>query len=335
MNTIAKLDHKAMTRRGLLAAALAAPLLKSGAAGADSYPDKPIRVILPGPAGGIIDIAIRSLSDVLASDLGQQLVIDPKPGGNGVVAGQLLLAAPPDGYTIELTVSAQLALPFLMKLPFDVMADFTPIAMAGTASAIVCVAKDLPVDNLVQLIEYARANPRKLNYLNPANGTGGHLILEQIKIAHKVDITSISYKGLPPGIPDLMAGRIQIGVVSTPIILQHAMSGAVKPIAIAGARRLAELPHVATMAEQGFGEMEVLSALPLYGPKGMPAAIVERLNVAVRKALDNPEVQRRLAAAYIDPMPMTVAEVTTWLGQEHTRLGKLIQQLGIKADGAG
>ena len=210
---------------------------------------------------------MRSLSDVLTSDLGQQIVIDPKPGGNGLVAGQLVVAAPPDGYTLELTVSAQLAFPFLMKVPFDVMADFTPIAMAGIASTIVCVAKDLPIDNLAGLIEYARANPGKLNYLNPANGTGGHLIMEQIKIAHKVDITSISYKGLPPGIPDLMAQRIQIGIVSTPIILQHAMSGAVKPIAIVGTRRMRELPNVPTMAEQGTGDVEVRSALPSMVPR--------------------------------------------------------------------
>ena len=318
-----------LSRRLFVGAALAAPF----SARAETWPSKPIRVILPGPPGGIIDVAIRSMSDVLVAELGQRIVIDPKPGGNGILAGQALVAAPPDGYTLELTVSAQLAFPFLMKLPFDVMADFTPIAMAGIASAIVCVAKDLPIDNLGQIVEFARANPGKLNYLNPANGTGGHLIMEQIRIAHKVDITSISYKGLPPGIPDLMAQRIQVGVISTPIILQHAMSGAVKPIAIVGTRRMRELPNVRTMVEQGFGDIEVRSAMPLYGPKGMPTAIVDRLNGAVRKALDHPEVQHRLAAAYIDPMPMTVGELTAWLTQEHSRLRNLIKQLGIKADG--
>ena len=316
-------------RRLFLAATLAAPF----AARAETYPSKPIRVILPGPAGGIIDVAMRSMSDVLAADLGQQLVIDPRPGGNGFVAGQVVTAAPPDGYTLELTVSAQLAFPFLMKVPFDVMADFTPVAMAGVATAIICVAKDLPIGSLAQLVDYARANPGKLNYLNPANGTGGHLIMEQIKIAQKVDITSVSYKGLPPAIPDLLAQRIQIGVVSTPIILQHAVSGAVKPIAVVAARRLRELPDVPTMVEQGFGDMEVRSALPLYGPKGLPPAIVNRLNGAVRKALGDADVQRRLATAYIDPMPMSVAELTAWLTHEHERLGKLIRQLGIKADG--
>jgi len=318
------------SRRLLLGATLAAPF----SARAETWPTKPIRVILPGPAGGVIDVAIRSMSDVLASELGQQIVIDPKPGGNGFIAGQAVVAAPPDGYTLELTVSAQLAFPFLMKVPFDVMTDFTPIAMAGVATAIVCVAKDLPIESLAQLVDFARANPGKLNYLNPANGTGGHLIMEQIKIGHKVDMTSISYKGLPPGIPDLLAQRIQVGVVSTPIILQHAGSGAVKPIAIVGSRRIPELPNVATMVEQGFGDMEVRSAMPLYGPKGVPTAIVNRINRAVRKALEHPEVQRRFATAYIDPMPMTVAELTVWLTQEHNRLGKLIKQLGIKADGA-
>jgi tripartite-type tricarboxylate transporter receptor subunit TctC len=319
-----------MIKRRLL---LAAPLVAPFAARAESWPSKPIRVVLPGPAGGIIDVAMRSMSDVLVADLGQQLVIDPRPGGNGFVAGQVVVAAPPDGYTLELTVSAQLAFPFLMKVPFDVMADLTPIAMAGVATAVICVAKDLPIGNLAQLVAYARANPGKLNYLNPANGTGGHLIMEQIKIAQKVEITSVSYKGLPPGIPDLLAQRIQIGVVSTPIILQHAVSGAVRPIAVVAARRLRELPDVPTMVEQGFGDMEVRSALPLYGPKGLPPTIVNRLNDAVRKALGDAEVQRRLAAAYIDPMPMSVAELTTWLTGEHERLGKLIRQLGIKADG--
>jgi tripartite-type tricarboxylate transporter receptor subunit TctC len=318
-----------MRRRLLLGAALAAPF----AARAESYPNKPIRVLLPGPPGGIIDVAMRSMSEVLVADLGQQLVIDPRPGGNGFVAGQVLTAAPPDGYTLELTVSAQLAFPFLMKVPFDVMTDFTPIAMAGVATAIICVAKDLPIGNLAQLVEYARANPGKLNYLNPANGTSGHLMMEQLRIAQKVDLTSVSYKGLPPAIPDLLAQRIQVGVVSTPIILQHAVSGAVKPIAIVAARRLRELPDVPTMVEQGFGDMEVRSAFPLYGPKGLPTAIVARLNDAVRKAQGDGDVQRRLATAYIDPTPMTVAEVTAWLDHEHERLGKLIKQLGIKADG--
>ena len=318
-----------INRRLFLSAALAAPFV----ARAETYPNKPIRVILPGPAGGIIDVAMRSMSEVLVADLGQQLVIDPRPGGNGFLAGQILIATPADGYTLELTVSAQLAFPFLMKVPFDVMADFTPIAMAGVATAIICVAKDLPIGNLAQLVEYARANPGKLNYLNPSNGTGGHLMMEQIKIAQKVDLTSISYKGLPPAIPDLLAQRIQVGVVSTPVILQHAVAGAVKPIAIVGTRRLRELPDVPTLAEQGFGDIEVRSAFPLYGPKGLPTAIVNRLNDAVRKAQGDGDVQRRLAAAYIDPTPMSVPEVTAWLVQEHERLGRLIKQLGIKADG--
>ena len=319
-----------MKRRLLLGAALAAPL----AARAETFPSKPIRIVLPGPAGGMIDVAVRSLSEAVLKEFGQPLVIDPRPGGNGVVAGSLVSGAAPDGYTLLLTVSAHVALPFLMKVPFDVIADFTPVAMIGASSAVICVPPSLPVDNLAQLVDYARARPGKLNYLNPGNGTGGHLIPEQLKIKYGLDITSISYKGLPPGIQDLLGGRIELGVVSTSLIVHHVKAGTVKALAIVGPNRIADLPNVSTMIEQGLGEMEVRSALPLYGPKGLPGPIVERLNTALGVALADPEVRKRLANAYIDVTPMSSALLAQWLAGEHKRLGKLIQQLGIKADGS-
>ncbi|MFI5001016.1 MAG: Bug family tripartite tricarboxylate transporter substrate binding protein, partial [Reyranellales bacterium] len=241
--------------------------------------------------------------------------------------------AAPDGYTLLLTVSAHVAFPFLMKVPFDVMTDFTPVAMIGVSSAIVCVPPSLPVDNLAQLVEYARARPGKLNYLNPGNGTGGHLIPEQLKIKYGLDITSISYKGLPPGVQDLLGGRIELGVVSTSLVLHHVKAGTLKALAVVGPSRIPDLPNVPTMTEQGLGAMEVRSALPLYGPKDLPEPIVERLNKAVGAVLADTEVRTRLGNAYIDPTPMSPPELAQWLAGEHERLGKLIEQLGIKADG--
>ena len=318
-----------LSRRLLLGGALAAPF----SARASAWPAKPIRVVLPAPAGGLIDVAARAVSDVMLRELGQPLTIDPRPGGNGVVAGQALTGAAPDGYTLMLTVSAHVALPFLMKVPFDVVADFTPVAMIGVSSAIICVPPSLPVTNLAELVDYARARPGKLNYLNPGNGTGAHLIPEQLKIRYGIDMTSISYRGLPPGIQDLLGGRIEVGVVSTSLILSHVKSGAVKAIAIVGPNRIEGLPNVPTMEEQGLGALEVRSALPLYGPKGLPAPIVQRLNGAVARALDDDETKRRLANAYIDATPMSPAELAASMADEHARLGKLIQQLGIRADG--
>lgn len=318
-----------LSRRLLLGGALATPF----SARANAWPAKPIRVVLPGPAGGLIDVAARAVSDVILRELGQPRTIDPRPGGNGVVAGQAMTSAAPDGYTLMLTVSAHVAFPFLMKVPFDVMADFTPVAMIGVSSGLICVAPSLPVSNLAELVAYARAQPGKLNYLNPGNGTGAHLIPEQLKIRYGIDMTSISYRGLPPGIQDLLGGRIELGVISTSLIVDHAKTGTVKAIAVVGPNRIPDLPDVPTMAEQGLGDMEIRTALPLYGPKGLPMPIVERLNGAVAKALNDDEVKRRLGRAYIDTMPMSPPDLAIYLAGEHARLGKLIQQLGIRADG--
>jgi tripartite-type tricarboxylate transporter receptor subunit TctC len=319
------------SRRLLLGAALAAPF----PARAETWPAKPIRVILPGPAGGLIDIAGRAIGDAMQRELGQTWLIDPRPGANGIVAGQMFLAAPADGYTLYLTVSGHVALPFLMKAPFDVMADFKPIAMVGVSTALLCVPPASPGNTIAKFAAYAKANPGKLNYLNSGNGTGAHLLPELLKIKYDIDVTSISYKGLPPGVQDLLGGRLDLAMVSTALVLQHVKAGRLKALAVVGPKRLAELPDVATMAEQGTGEAEIRSMLPLYGQKALPDAIVVRVSEAVRTVLADAETRTRLAAAYIEPMPLSPAETAAALAAEHERLGKLIQQLGIKADGTG
>lgn len=318
-----------MRRRTLLAAALAAPFT----ARAESWPARPIRVILPGPVGGLIDIGGRAIGDAMQKDLGQPWMIDPRPGANGIMAGQLFLAAPADGHTLYLTVSGHVALNFLMKAPFDAMADFKPIAMVGVSTALLCVPPESPASDIASFVAHARANPGKLNYLNSGNGTGAHLLPELLKIRFGLDIASISYKGLPPGVQDLLAGRLDLAMVSTALVAQHVKAGRLKALAVVGPQRLADLPETATMAEQGVGDIEIRSSLPLYGQKDLPGPIVERLGKAVAAALADPDTRRRLEAAHIQPLPMAPAEMTMALQQEHERLGKLIRQLGIKADG--
>lgn len=325
-----------MKRRLLLAAPfLAAPLLSAGAAtGAEPYPSKPIRVILPGPVGGLLDVAGRAVSDVMQRELGQPWLIDPRPGANGILAAQLVLGSPADGYTLYLTVSGHVVLNMLMKAPFDAMADFKPIAMLGVSSGLVCVPPNSPASTIAEFVALARANPGKLNYLNPGNGTGGHLIPEQLKIKYGIDITSISYKGLPPGVQDLLGGRLDLGVISTVLAASHVKAGRLKAIAVVGLKQYDDLPGVKTMAEQGEADLEVQSSIPLLGPKDLPDAIVGRLNGAINLALADPTVRARLASAYIDPMPMSPRQLGEVMQEEHVRLGKLIQKLGITADGA-
>lgn len=317
-----------------LASVTASPLAFPGAAHAGAYPAKPIRVILPGPAGGLLDVAARSVSEVMLRELGQTWLIDPRPGANGIMAAQLVLGAPADGYTLYLTVSGHVVLNMLMKAPFDAMGDFRPIAMIGVSSGLICVPPDSPVNTIAELVAYARAKPGKLNYLNPGNGTGGHLIPEQLKIKYGVDITSISYKGLPPGVQDLLGGRLDLGVVSTVLAASHVKAGRLKAIAVVGLKRYDDLPGIPTMTEQGEAELEVQSSIPIYGQKDLSDELVGRLNGAINVALADPEVRTRLAAAYIDPMPMSPAQLATTLQREHVRLGKLIQRLGITADGS-
>jgi len=324
-----------MRRRSFLAAAALAPfgVAPYGVTRADAYPSKPIRVVLPGPVGGLIDVAARAVGDSVRDELGQPWLIDPRPGANGIIAAQAVLGAPADGYTLYLTVSGHVVLNMLMKAPFDAMADFRPIAMLGVSSAIVCVPPSSPVNSIAELVAHAKANPGKLNYLNPGNGTGAHLIPEQLKIRYGLDIVSISYKGLPPGIPDLMTGRLDLGVVSTSLVAHHVKAGRLKGIALVGLKRHDDLPDLPTMAEQGVADLEVRSSLPLLGHKDLPDAVVDRVNRGVNAALAAPETRRRLAYAYIEPQPMSPAELAAAMQQEHERLGKLIQRLGIRADG--
>ncbi len=323
-----------ISRRLLLGGALAAPLCAAGTgAVADTYPSKPIRVILPGPAGGLIDLGGRAVSDALQKDLGQPWLIDPRPGANGIMAGQQCAGAPADGYTLFLAVSGFLAFPFLMKVPFDVMADFEPVAMVGVSTALLCVPPSSPANNVAEFVAHAKAHPGKLNYLNSGNGTTTHLVPELLKIKYGLDIASINYKGLPPGVQDLLASRLDLALVSTGLVMQHVKAGRLKALAVVGPKRLAELPNVATMAEQNVGDAEIRSSLPLYGQKSLPRSIVERLNKAMAVALDDAQTVKRLEVSYIQPLPMTPAEVGAAMKSEHDRLGTLIRQLGIKADG--
>jgi len=316
-----------------MGAAVAAPLFGSRLAGADTYPNKPIRVILTGPVGGLIDVSGRAIGDAMQQNLGQPWIIDPRPGANGMMAGQIFLSSPADGYTLFLTVSGHVALNFLMKAPYDAMKDFQPIGMIGVSTALLCVPPTVPANNVAEFVAFARANPGKLNYLNSANGTGAHLLPELMKIKYKLDITSISYKGLPPGVQDLLAGRLELGMVSTTMVINHVKAGRLKAIGIVGPNRLPELPDILTMGEQGAGDVEVRSSLPLYGHKDLPQPIVQRVNQALLASLADAETLNRLKQIYVEPLPMTPEATAKALDDEHERLGKVIEQLGIKADG--
>jgi tripartite-type tricarboxylate transporter receptor subunit TctC len=267
-------------------------------------------------------------------ELGQPWLVDPRPGANGIIAARSFLEAPTDGHTLYLTALSHVLLPFLTKVPFDVLADFQPIAMVGASTFLLCVPADSPADTVADFVAYARARPGDLNYLNPGIGTAPHLLPEMLKLRYGLDIASIYYKAYPQGIADLVAGDLDLGLVTTGLALPQVQQKRLRPIAQVSRRRADVLQGVATLAEQGLGDLAIDGYLPLYGPPVMPAAAVARVNRAVAAALDDQTTHTGLRAAWIEPLPMQPAEAGAVMRREHDRLGAIIRQLGIKADGS-
>jgi tripartite-type tricarboxylate transporter receptor subunit TctC len=322
--------RRSVLRRSLLAAALSAPFISRAAA----FPaDRPIRLIVPGAPGGTVDVVARAIGDAMQRELGQGWLVDPRPGANGVIAARAFLEAPADDPLLYLTVLSHVLLPFLRKVPFDVFADFQPVALVGTMTHLLCVPARAPTDSVAGFVDYARGRPGKLNYLNPGDGTASHLLPEMLKIRFGFDITAVYYKAMPQGIADLVAGDLDLGLLASGFALPLVRQGRLKVIAQVSRHRLDGLPGVATLAEQGLDDLRVEPCLPLYGRTTLAASEAARLNRAVAAAVSDPTTRQRLAAAHIESTPMSPSDVGATLKREHDRLGAVIRQLGIKADG--
>jgi tripartite-type tricarboxylate transporter receptor subunit TctC len=301
---------------------------------AQTFPVKPIRLVVPFAPGGSSSIVARAIAAEMEKGLGQPIVVDNKPGGGGNVAMVEVAHAEPDGYTLIIGHVGSLAMnPYMYdKLPYDVDKDFTPISLLAIVPAIFVVHESVPAKNLKEFVALAKANPGKLNYGSAGNGSAGHLAMEYLKQATGIDIQHVPYKGTGPNIIDLVAGRTQASSAGTPPLMPHVKSGKLRVIAVGTTKRLPTLPDVGTVAEQGYPGFETSQWYGLNGPAKMPEAIVKRLAAEAAKAAHSTSVKERFAADDAEAVGSTPAEYAAFIKKEQARWSKVVRAANVKAD---
>ena len=325
-----------LSRRAAIGAGVSVGLAGAsgiGRASAQIWPGKPVRFLVPYPVGGIVDIVARAVADPMAAELGQPIVVDPRPGGNSTLATAMIPQSPADGYSWVIATLSHVVAPHLQSVPYDALKDFQGVALVAVATSMATVNADLPVRSLQELVDYGHANPGKLNYLNPGNGSSIHLAAELLKNHSKFDMTSVPYRGIPPGMPDLLECRLQVGLLPGPLALPHIQSGKLRALAFLGDRRSKVLPDVPTFTEAGFGEAQVMSWYTIAVKAGTPPEIVARIHAAAAKATTAAETLERLDRASCEvPAPRSPAEVQALYAADYTRFGRLVKDAGIKGD---
>ncbi|QHJ01354.1 tripartite tricarboxylate transporter substrate binding protein [Xylophilus rhododendri] len=320
-------------RRRWLAAALAVVAATPLAAQAQgAFPNKPIRVIVPYAAGGGADANARLLSQPLSQLLGQPIIVENKPGASGVLAAQAVLQAPADGYTLLFDTFPYAVNAVLRKLPFDPVKDLVPVSQAINMPNILVVPADAPYKNFQELLDYGRKHPGQLNYASYGAGGSAHLAAEMLKRDGKLDWVHVPYKGGAPAITDLLAGQVSAYFANPVSGLAYVQSGKLRALATTGDKRMAALPDVPTVKESGFKDFEVVEWNGFFAPAGTPQPVIDRLAAAVRDAIREPEVNKRLLSMGIEPVGNTPAEFKTFLAGQINRWGALVKANHITLD---
>lgn len=295
-----------------------------------TYPTKYIRLINPYAAGGPLDALAREVTRPLSELLGQQFVLDNRPGGGSTLGAELVAKATPDGYTLLLSGSpSHIILPAMMKVPYDGIKDFTPIAMFATIPNLIVAKAGLPVASLPSLIDYAKAHPGKLTYGSPGNGSIGHLSMELLKKLAGIHLVHVPYKGGAPVAVDVLGGHIDLAMLNLSAVLPHIQSGKLRAIAMGTRKRAEPLPDLPTIEEAGFRGYDAGTWYGLFGPAKVPRAVVNVLHSNIVKALNTPGIKARLQLQSADITLMTPDELTKHLAREHDQLVPLIKSIGL------
>jgi tripartite-type tricarboxylate transporter receptor subunit TctC len=311
------------------AAVCAAALLMALPALAQPYPTKPVRVVVPLAPGGPVDTVTRLIAVKLAEQLGQQIVVDNRPGAGGSVGGDLVARSAPDGYTLLMASNGTIAIsPHLLKLAYDAERDLAPITLVGTSPQVLVVHPSLPARSVPDLVKLAKAKPGSINFGSAGQGATSHLASELLKELAGIDIVHIPYKGAGPALNELVAGQTQMMITGVSAALPFIKTGRLRALAVTSTRPLAVLPGVPPIAESVPG-YEVTTWYGLFARSGTPPAIISRLNQEVAQALALPDIKAKLTGLGVDPEPNTPSEFATMIRQETAKWGALVKKLGL------
>ena len=318
-------------RRTLLAAALAAAAGRPAAQ--EAWPARPIRLVVPFAPGGSADTMGRIIAERFTAALGQSVVVDIRAGAGGVIGSEAVARAAPDGYTLLLGIAATHAIQSALgqKLPYDVVRDFAPIGQVSTGVIAVSVAATLPVRDLREFVEYARANPGRVTYGTGGHASGGHLVGEGIAAIAGIRLVHVPYKGGTPAFNDLLGGQVQAVMTDTTTTGNFQRTGKVRVIAVAGPRRSPAFPEVPTTTEQGI-PFEPGSWFALFAPAGTPAPVIARLNAELNRMLESKDVQDRMASMGIIPTPGDPEALRRTQGRDIEIWTRVVRTAGIKVE---
>ena len=313
---------------------LAVALLVASTTHAQTYPTKPIRLVVPFAPGGSSSIIARAFATEMEKGLGQSIIIDNRGGGGGNVAMAEVARAEPDGYTLIIGHIGTLAVnPFMYdKLPFDTNGDFAAVSLFAKVPQIFVVHSSVPAKDLREFVALAKKQPGKLYYGSACNGSARHLAIEYFKLVSGIDSEHVPYKGTGPSLIDLVAGRTQMTAAGTPPLLPHVKAGKLRTIAAGSAKRLDILPEVATVAEQGYPGFETAQWYGLNAPAKTPMPIIRRLAEEAAKAARQPALISRLAPDSAEPVGSTPEEYAAYIASEQKRWGEVVRKANIKAN---
>ncbi len=311
---------------------LALALLLPGLALAQAWPTKPVRIIVPYPAGGIVDLMARAVGDGLGAKLNQPVIVEPRPGADASIGTDAVAKADPDGQTLLMATLALAVNPNLNKVPWHPVNDFEGVVHIGVVANVAAVTPSLGVKDLKSFIELARSKPGQINYVNPGNGSSPHVSAELLQVVNGIKLTSINYKGIPPAMADFLAGTVPFGFFPFGTIAGQLRSGKAQAIGIASPVRHKEFPDIPTMAEQGYASSQVNSWYALAVPKKTARAVIDRLNRDVNALLGEPETIARfekIGATVIGGW--TPQQTTKMFADEYARWADVAKKAGLAA----